>query len=91
MVVRGECNGSCYHGRSVTAASICVKLISSPGLRVIGSSVGTASELVEVLEMAVRGDVVPHVSVFDFEEINNVLEKLARFEIGGRVVLRIPS
>jgi propanol-preferring alcohol dehydrogenase len=41
--------------------------------------------------MAVRGDVVPQISVFDFDEINNVLERLARFEIGGRVVLRIPQ
>lgn len=52
---------------------------------------GSASELDELLQMAVKGDVVPQISVFDFEEINNIMEKLARFEIGGRVVLRIPA
>ncbi len=61
------------------------------GLTVVGSSVGTAQEMQELLEMAVKGDVVPQVSVFDLDEINTVLERLARFEIGGRVVLKIPE
>ena len=64
---------------------------SSLGLTVVGSSVGTASEMEELLQMAVKGDIVPQISVFDFDEINNIMEKLARFEIGGRVVLRIPQ
>lgn len=62
----------------------------STGLHVVGSSVGTTSELDELLEMAVKGDVVPQISVFEFDEINNIMERLARFEISGRVVLRIP-
>ena len=45
----------------------------------------------ELLAMAVKGDVVPEISVHDFSEINNVMEKLTRFEIGGRVVLKIPE
>lgn len=57
----------------------------------VGSSVGTAQELQELLDMAVQGDVVPQISVFEFSEINTILERLARFEIGGRVVLRIPQ
>lgn len=57
----------------------------------MGSSVGTAAELDDLLEMAVKGDVVPQISVFDFNEINTVMEKLAKFEIGGRVVLKIPA
>ncbi len=61
------------------------------GLTVVGSSVGTAEELQELLKMAVKGDVVPSISVFEFDQINTVMEKLARFEIGGRVVLRIPQ
>ncbi|KIX01784.1 uncharacterized protein Z518_09511 [Rhinocladiella mackenziei CBS 650.93] len=60
------------------------------GLKVVGSSVGTAQEMQELLDMAAKGDVVPQISVFDFEEINHIMERLARFEIGGRVVLRIP-
>ncbi|KAI1618558.1 hypothetical protein EDD37DRAFT_677627 [Exophiala viscosa] len=61
------------------------------GLHVVGSSVGTDKEMEELLEMAVHGDVVPQIAVFDFDEINNVMERLARFEIGGRIVLRIPQ
>ena len=61
------------------------------GLTVVGSSVGTDAEMQELLEMAVKGDVVPEISVFEFGEINTIMEKLARFEIGGRVVLRIPQ
>ena len=60
-------------------------------MHVVGSSVGTTSELDELLEMAVKGDVVPQIAVFEFDEINNIMERLARFEIGGRVVLRIPA
>ena len=56
----------------------------------VGSSVGTDAEMRELLEMADRGDVVPEVAVFEFSEINNIMEKLARFEIGGRVVLKLP-
>jgi propanol-preferring alcohol dehydrogenase len=44
----------------------------------------------ELLQMAVKGDVVPQIAVYEFEEINNIMEKLVRFEIEGRVVLRIP-
>ncbi len=57
----------------------------------MGTSVGTPQEMQELFEMSLAGDVVPHVELFDFEEINDVLRKLARFEIGGRVVLRIPQ
>ena len=45
----------------------------------------------ELLAMAVKGDVVPEIAVYDFSEINNVMERLANFQVGGRVVLRIPQ
>ncbi|KIW92080.1 uncharacterized protein Z519_07064 [Cladophialophora bantiana CBS 173.52] len=60
-------------------------------LTIVGSSVGTAQEMDELLEMAVKGEVKPEIAVFEFDEINNIMEKLARFEIGGRVVLRLPE
>lgn len=37
------------------------------------------------------GLVSPDVEIFDFEEINEVIVKLSRFEIQGRVVLKIPQ
>jgi alcohol dehydrogenase, propanol-preferring len=60
-------------------------------LRVVGSSCGTRQEMEELLKMAEAGHVKPHIQVFGLEEINTIVEKLARFEIGGRVVLRIPE
>ncbi|EXJ74238.1 alcohol dehydrogenase [Cladophialophora psammophila CBS 110553] len=60
-------------------------------LTIVGSSVGTAQEMDELLEMAVKGEVKPEIAVFEFDEINDIMEKLARFEIGGRVVLRLPE
>jgi len=45
----------------------------------------------ELLEMAVAGDVKAHIEIFDFNEIDNVLQKLGRSEIDGRAVVKIPE
>jgi propanol-preferring alcohol dehydrogenase len=57
----------------------------------VGNSAGTAEEMDEVLAMAVAGDVKAHIDVFGLEEINDVLDRLERSEIDGRVVLKIPE
>ena len=59
------------------------------GLRLIGSSVGTAAEMQELLTMALAGDVAATVEVFDFEAVDEVMQRLAKSQIAGRVVLRI--
>jgi propanol-preferring alcohol dehydrogenase len=61
------------------------------GLRVIGSAVGTASDMAELLKWAVAGDVVPIVEVFDFEQLDDVVQKLHRGQFNGRVVVRLPQ
>jgi alcohol dehydrogenase, propanol-preferring len=61
------------------------------GLRAVGSSCGTPQEMTELLEMAKLGHVVAQVSEFDLSDINEIIGKLARFEIEGRVVVRIPQ
>ena len=61
------------------------------GLKVKGSSVGTAAEMQELLQMASMGDVIPRVEIFGFEAVDDVLQKLAKSQIAGRVVLRIPQ
>jgi alcohol dehydrogenase, propanol-preferring len=61
------------------------------GLTIIGSSVGTDEEMQQLLAMAARGEVTPEIAVHDFSEINDIMGKLARYEIGGRVVLKIPE
>jgi propanol-preferring alcohol dehydrogenase len=57
----------------------------------VGNSAGTAEEMDELLAMAVAGDVKAHIDVFGLDEINDVLDRLERSEIDGRVVLRIPE
>ena len=41
--------------------------------------------------MAVSGDVVPIVQVFDFERADEILQKLGKAQIAGRVVLKFPE
>jgi D-arabinose 1-dehydrogenase-like Zn-dependent alcohol dehydrogenase len=45
----------------------------------------------KLLEMAVEGKVKPIVTVMEFEKLDEALQKLANFQIGGRVVCRIPT
>ncbi|RFU33838.1 hypothetical protein B7463_g2511, partial [Scytalidium lignicola] len=61
------------------------------GLRIIGSSVGSAKEMNELLEMAASGQVKAIVDVFDFKDLDEVLQKLQRNEISGRAVVRLPA
>jgi alcohol dehydrogenase, propanol-preferring len=61
------------------------------GLRVVGSSVGTESEMAELLEMALARDMVPIVKIYEFDMVGEVIQKLTRSQIGGKVVLRIPQ
>lgn len=41
--------------------------------------------------MCSLGAVLPDVETFEFESINEVLGKLGRSEVSGRVVLKIPQ
>jgi propanol-preferring alcohol dehydrogenase len=61
------------------------------GFHVVGSCVGTEEEMQDLLTMAAAGRVSTHYQVFELEEVNEVIERLERFEIEGRAVLRIPS
>jgi len=85
---------------------VCVGLVSPPqpvpiasyqivggGYTIVGSSVGSEDEMKELLEMAARGEVVPRIQIYDFEEktINEVLHKLHRSEFTGRAVLKLPQ
>lgn len=61
------------------------------GWRVVGSSVGTGKHLDALLRMAEEGKVRASVEVREFEELDDVLERLGRYEVEGRVVVRIPE
>ena len=45
----------------------------------------------ELLDMAVAGKVKPKIEVSEFEGLNGVLERLANYQIDGRVVVKIPQ
>ncbi|KAL4943310.1 hypothetical protein BDV06DRAFT_234814 [Aspergillus oleicola] len=61
------------------------------GLTVVGNSAGTAKEMEELMEMAVAGEVKAHIECFEFEQIDDVIQRLGRSEIEGRAVMRIPE
>ncbi|GAQ34906.1 hypothetical protein AtubIFM57143_010184 [Aspergillus tubingensis] len=61
------------------------------GLTIVGNSAGTAKEMEELMEMAVRGDVTAHIECFEFNCIDDVLQRLGRSEVEGRAVVRIPE
>ena len=65
--------------------------ILARSLRIVGSTVGTPEHLGGLLEMAVAGKVKPIVEVREFEELDEVLGRLQRYEVEGRVVVRIPN
>ncbi|KAE8342130.1 hypothetical protein BDV24DRAFT_150624 [Aspergillus arachidicola] len=61
------------------------------GFHVVGSCVGTEEEMQDLLRMAAAGRVSTHYQVFELTEVNTVIERLERFAIEGRAVLRIPT
>jgi alcohol dehydrogenase, propanol-preferring len=77
--------------RSAKGFSItyCIKYFFT-GYTIVGSAVGTEAEMQALLKLAAEGKVSTHYQVFDFEQVNEVMDKLARYEIQGRAVLRLP-
>lgn len=61
------------------------------GLTIVGNSAGTAKEMDELLAMAVADHIKAHIEVFDLTDIDEVLQRLERSEVEGRVVLKIPE
>lgn len=45
----------------------------------------------ELMKMAVAGDVRAHIQCLDLKNINEVLQRLGRYEVNGRVVVKIPD
>ena len=44
----------------------------------------------ELLQMAIRREVTPVVEVFDFEALDDMLQKLEKSQIIGRAVVKLP-
>jgi propanol-preferring alcohol dehydrogenase len=65
--------------------------IAIRGYKVVGSTVGTEDEMNELLQMAVSGDVVPKIELFELEQLGVVVERIASGSVAGKVVLKIPE
>ena len=61
------------------------------GLTVIGSSVGTEQDMEELLEMAIKGDMVPHIEVFELSQLDYAVQELRNARVVGKIVLKIPN
>jgi propanol-preferring alcohol dehydrogenase len=73
----------------MTSDPISVVLIPT-GLTIKGSSVGTESQLSELLNLALEGVITPAIEVFEFAETPRLIRQLTRDEIKGRAVVKIP-
>jgi len=47
--------------------------------------------LEELFDLAVQGKVKPMVEVREFGEVNDVLQRLAAYQVEGRIVVKIPQ
>ena len=61
------------------------------GITVIGSSVGTKTEMNDLLAMAARGDITPIVKEYAFEKLDEVLKLVEQNKVAGRAVIKIPG
>ncbi|KAJ7187018.1 chaperonin 10-like protein [Mycena filopes] len=61
--------------------------LAMAALRVVGSTYGPRSALVEVLNLFAKGIVKAHVSSEPLENVNKVIDELRAFEITGRKVV----
>jgi propanol-preferring alcohol dehydrogenase len=60
------------------------------GLVIKGSSTGTKEQMEELFELALKKEVLPRTEVYEFEKTDELLQKLIRNEVAGRLVVRIP-
>uniref|UniRef100_A0A8H7N2K2 Enoyl reductase (ER) domain-containing protein n=1 Tax=Bionectria ochroleuca TaxID=29856 RepID=A0A8H7N2K2_BIOOC len=60
------------------------------GLAIIGSTVGDKSQMPGLMELVLQGKVKPELQLFDFDELQAVMDKLAAGQVIGRAVLRMP-
>jgi D-arabinose 1-dehydrogenase-like Zn-dependent alcohol dehydrogenase len=56
---------------------------------IIGSAHNDPADLVEILELAAKGKVKPHLEIYPFAEINRVLTRLAEGKVRHRAVVTI--
>ncbi|ODQ77458.1 hypothetical protein BABINDRAFT_10100 [Babjeviella inositovora NRRL Y-12698] len=59
------------------------------GIRVVGSLVGTRTDIIEALDFVARGKVTPAMEVRPMDDIREILEDMVAGKISGRVVINL--
>ena len=57
------------------------------GIKIVGSLVGTRTDLAEAFQFAAEGKVVPKVVMRQLEEINDIFDEMLSGKIKGRMVI----
>lgn len=58
-------------------------------IRIVGSFIGTRSDIAEALSFVARGKVTPKVEVYPMSEISNVLKAMSDHTLVGRAVIKL--
>ncbi|GLI81133.1 hypothetical protein PoHVEF18_009504 [Penicillium ochrochloron] len=69
---------------------ISATLCAARGLTIQGSSVGSETQMTELLQLALEGVITPAIEVFDFSEAPNLIQRITKDAILGRAVVKIP-
>ena len=76
-------------GLSQSTLTVSPLQVAIRGLKIVGSTVGTEEDMDELLRMAVAGDVVPEVEVFELERLHDVVQRIADGTIVGKAVMNL--
>lgn len=57
------------------------------GIRIVGSLVGTRSDLAEAFQFAAEGKVIPKVQMRSLDEVNEIFDEMTSGKINGRMVI----
>lgn len=63
--------------------------VAIKGLKIVGSTVGTEEEMTKLLQMAVAGEVLPKVEVFELDRLDYVVQRIAEGSIAGKAVINL--
>lgn len=74
-------------GLPVEKMDLSIPRLVLDGITVVGSLVGTRSDLEEAFQFAAEGKVVPHVNMRPLEDINDIFEEMISGKINGRMVI----
>ncbi|KAF2197630.1 hypothetical protein GQ43DRAFT_483985 [Delitschia confertaspora ATCC 74209] len=64
--------------------------IANRGLIIKGSSTGTSAQMDELLQFALEKKITPKIDVYEFNESPQIIQRLLKYEVTGRKVVKAP-